>query len=83
MRYLHGYGIRPKDLRSHKDMKTRIIGTSRSDPEYGGKKFVAMAEHKSLPFYMVQFHPEHIQFTHRHDQPSHVKNGKKMRFLFE
>jgi imidazoleglycerol phosphate synthase glutamine amidotransferase subunit HisH len=36
-----------------------IVGTSVAG---NGKEYVAIVEHKTLPFYGVQFHPEKSQF---------------------
>jgi len=61
IRYYHFDSIRKSTIQKHPILSKiiNIVGLSRTND---GKQFVAIAEHKKLPYYFVQFHPEASQF---------------------
>jgi len=80
IRFYHFVSVKPETVRNHDILSNEIniIGTSRSE---NGKNFVAMAEHKDLPFYFVQFHPETNQFLRGTTMEYANKSTKVIKFL--
>ena len=80
IRFYHFVSVKPETIVNHEilNKEINIIGTSRSD---NGKLFVAIAEHKSQPFYGVQFHPESNQFLRGTTMENANKSPKVIKFL--
>lgn len=80
IRFYHFVSVKPETIVNHEILskEINIIGTSRAE---NGKLFVAIAEHKSLPFYFVQFHPESNQFLRGTTMEYASKSTKVIKFL--
>jgi gamma-glutamyl hydrolase len=58
----HGAGVTPDDFNSFEGLDNFNILSTNVDR--GGKKFVSSFEHKTLPIYAVQYHPEKNTFEY-------------------
>ena len=59
----HHDGITPESAAANKGL-TQSIDVLSTSLDRKGKSYVAQFEHKTLPIYANQFHPEKIQFVH-------------------
>jgi hypothetical protein len=79
IRYYHFDSVKPRVVHSNPTLQKiiRVIGTSVTDDN---KEFVSIGEHKDLPFYFFQWHPEASQFLRGHTMSgsSHNMEGLKL-----
>ena len=87
MYYSHNFGIYMDALATAPYNKLKdellILGYSQLGQNHDGKKFLALAEHKKYPLYLVQFHPEKTQFERGQHYHFLDRSAPTMNFAIE
>ncbi|KAL0232642.1 hypothetical protein GEMRC1_011389 [Eukaryota sp. GEM-RC1] len=68
----HGYGVSVREFQKSGMSENYVLVSENKDRQ--GKRFVSTFEHKLLPFFAVQWHPEKVLFEY--DPTQSVPHGK-------